>query len=83
MLCEGVPLIAGNRNDKKAKKSDGFWCEIAACIASNYRFLKEKAGISPSKTKVTTSSSEMISQIHEVTEQFMAMTSPLLALLKQ
>jgi hypothetical protein len=73
MHHELEPLTAGNQNDTKANKSDGFWCEIASRIAFNCRFLnaptqinQEQAGISSSKTIETLYSSEMVSQIREV-----------------
>jgi chromosome segregation ATPase len=87
MLCEGVPLMAGNRKDRKVEKSDGFWYEIAACIAYNCRVLKglikEPSGIISSKTNETTYSSEMVSQVQEVSHQLIALTSQSIALGEQ
>jgi hypothetical protein len=87
MLCEGVLLISGNRNEKKVEKSDGVWWEIAYGIASNFRVLKdafkEKAAIIWSETEEPTYSSEMISQVNEVSDEIMALCSQSFALGRQ
>jgi septal ring factor EnvC (AmiA/AmiB activator) len=72
---------AGKRNVKKVKKSDGFWCEAASCIAFYCRFIKyaiqKHTGTSSTKTTVTPYSREMDSQFRAMSSELEALTSPL------
>jgi hypothetical protein len=81
MLCEGVPLMDGNRNDKKAETFDSFWCKIAfpfSLIGCLFEVEKPRKEVIQSQEQAKRSL--LKTQVKEVCHQLKALISKSLAL---
>jgi septation ring formation regulator EzrA len=81
MLCEGVPLMDGNRNDKKAETFDSFRCKIAfpfSLIGCLFELEKPRKEVIQSQEQAKRSL--LKTQVKEVCHQLKALISKSLAL---
>jgi hypothetical protein len=81
MLCEGVPLMDGNRNDKKAETFDSFRCKIAfpfSLIGCLFEVEKPRKEVIQSQEQAKRSL--LKTQVKEVCHQLKALISKSLAL---